>query len=360
MHNMNTTEQLTPKARSARDAEVKKYLGYGVRYLLPIAVSVLLLVWLFHRVDFREVIGIVRRGCDFRWIALMMLITMVSHIVRGIRWGIQLRAAGVPRMSVTAESVSIFGAYALNLVFSELGEVWRCLYVSRRENCRLSTVVGTDLADRASDFIVVMLLLLLCLGVAHPAIDRFMDHYAVGKELVDIGHNPWLWCAIALVAGGVWAVLHFMRHRRFIADIDASLARARDGFMVIFHMKGTTLYILLTLCIWACYFAETYVCFHAFPFTRELLELPGSAWGLVPGLVVFVFGSMSMAVPSSGGLGPWNLAVMFALSLYGISDAEGAAYSVTVWSFQAAMLIALGLFSAAYVTLERRKSRLAN
>lgn len=346
---------LTPSAEKRRDAEVKKYLGYGVKYLLPIAVSVILVVWLFHKVNFTRVIEIVRDGCDFRWILLMMLITTLSHIIRGIRWGIQLRAAGVPRMPVVAESVSIFGAYSLNLVFSELGEVWRCLYVSKREHCSLSTVVGTDIGDRISDLVVVILLLLLALVVAHPALMRFMDRYAVGEEVLDIFDNPILWCALALIASVGWGAFHLLRHRKFITDLEENLRRVYDGFAVIFHMKGTGLYILLTLGIWTCYFLETYVCFYAFPFTRALIEMPGSAWGLIPGLVVFVFGSISMAIPSNGGLGPWNLAVMFALSLYGITEAEGTAYSITVWSCQAVMLILLGLFSAAYISYSSRR-----
>lgn len=89
--------------------------------------------------------------------------------------------------------------------------------------------------------------------------------------------------------------------------------------------------------------------FQAFPFTRALVEEPGSAYGLIPGLVVFVFGSYSMAIPSNGGLGPWNLAVMFALSLYGINDTEGAAFAMVMWSFQAVWLVVQGLFSAGYV-----------
>ncbi len=96
---------------------------------------------------------------------------------------------------------------------------------------------------------------------------------------------------------------------------------------------------------------ETYLCFFAFPFTRELIAGPGNAWGLIPGLVVFVFGSWSMIVPSNGGLGPWNIAVMFALSLYGVTDTDGAAYSIICWSFQAFTLICLGVFSAFYIML---------
>ena len=119
-------------------------------------------------------------------------------------------------------------------------------------------------------------------------------------------------------------------------------------------MKGRLAYVFLTLGIWTCYFLETYCCFFAFPFTRDLVHIPGSCYGLIPGLVVFVFGSFSMAVPSNGGLGPWNIAVMYALMLYGISHTDAAAYSIVAWGFQAIMLIALGIFSAFYITITNR------
>jgi len=64
-----------------------------------------------------------------------------------------------------------------------------------------------------------------------------------------------------------------------------------------------------------------------------------------------------MAIPSNGGLGPWNLAVMFALSLYGISDTQGASFSMVMWGCQAAWLVVLGLFSAGYVIREKARQR---
>lgn len=82
-------------------------------------------------------------------------------------------------------------------------------------------------------------------------------------------------------------------------------------------------------------------------------------WGLIPGLVVFVFGSISIAVPSNGGLGPWNIAVMFALSLYGVSNSEGAAYSLVCWSFQAITQVVAGLFSIGYMQWDRKRRRVA-
>lgn len=334
---------------------LRKWIEKIARYLIPFLVSAGMVVWLFHKVDIHEMMRVIREGCDFRWIVVMMLITALSHVIRGIRWGIQLRAVGVPRMSVVAESVAIFGAYALNLVFSGVGEAWRCVYVSRRENTPLSTVVGTDLGDRISDAVVVLMLLGLALVVAKGPIDTFISHYAIGEDIRHFSDDPRLWCAVILGLTLVWAALYFFRKYRYIEKIDSSLKNVWQGFKVLFTMKGVGAYVVLTLGIWLCYFMETYVCFYAFPFTRALIDSPGSVYGLIPGLVVFVFGSFSMAVPSNGGLGPWNIAVMFALSIYGIGNTEGAAFSMVMWSFQAAMLVMLGVFSAIYIAATKRK-----
>lgn len=334
---------------------LQKWIEKIARYLIPFLVSAGMVVWLFHKVDIHEMMRVIREGCDFRWIVVMMLITALSHVIRGIRWGIQLRAVGVPRMSVVAESVAIFGAYALNLVFSGVGETWRCVYVSRRENTPLSTVVGTDLGDRSSDAVVVLMLLGLALVVAKGPIDTFISHYAIGEDIRHFSDDPRLWCAVILGLTLVWAALYFFRKYRYIEKIDSSLKNVWQGFKVLFTMKGVGAYVVLTLGIWLCYFMETYACFYAFPFTRALIDSPGSAYGLIPGLVVFVFGSFSMAVPSNGGLGPWNIAVMFALSIYGIGNTEGAAFSMVMWSFQAAMLVMLGVFSAIYIAATKRK-----
>ena len=337
-------------------ASTRKIFSKIADYAVPVALSVGLVVWLLHKVKLQDIVTVVRQGCDVWCIIAMMAITTLSHMIRGIRWGIQLRAAGVPRMPVVRESVSIFGAYALNLVVPRLGEVWRCLYVSRRENVKISTVVGTDLGDRISDLVVVMALFILALFVAHGAIVDFVTKYSFGREITRIVDDPWLWLGVAAAVGVLWWIAHAFRGMKWMEEVDGSVDRIWQGFKVLFTMRGKTAYVLLTLGIWICYFMETYVMFFAFPFTRELVATPGTAWGLVPGLVVFVFGSFSMAIPSNGGLGPWNVAVMFALTLYGVSDAQGAAFSMVMWGCQAAWLVVLGLFSAAYVIRDNKKA----
>ncbi|MDE6717624.1 MAG: hypothetical protein K2J70_05450, partial [Muribaculaceae bacterium] len=67
--------------------------------------------------------------------------------------------------------------------------------------------------------------------------------------------------------------------------------------------------------------------------------------------------SCGRAVPSNGGLGPWNIAVMFGLALYGISDAEGTAFSMLQWSGQTVMLIILGVFTMIYISRDGGRKR---
>ncbi|HBI57601.1 MAG TPA: hypothetical protein DDY12_00920 [Porphyromonadaceae bacterium] len=336
--------------------DLKHRIFAAVRYIVPVAVSAGLVAWLLQKVNIHQVIGIIRQGCDFSYIAVMMFLTMLSFIIRGIRWGIQLRAAGVPRMSPVLESVSIFGAYALNLVFPWLGEGWRCVFVSRRERVPLSTVIGTDIGDRGSDAVVILMLAGAAFAVARPALDRFMARYAIGRDITRITDDPRLWLAVIAVVSILWLIGHFGKRFRYVRAVEGSLTQIWDGFKVMFTMKGIGAYVVLTAGIWICYFFETYACLYAFPFTRELIHAPGSCAGLIPGLVVFVFGSFSMGVPSNGGLGPWNIAVIFALSLYGIGQTEGAAYSVVVWGFQTLMTILLGIFSAVYIMADKRKN----
>lgn len=325
------------------------YIEKGLRYLLPIAVSVGLILWLFHKVNIHEVAGVLKQGVNYWWLAAMMVVLVISRTIRGIRWGYQLRAAGVPRMTPTAEAMSIYGAYALNLVFSWVGEAWRCIFVARRKHAPLSTVIGTDIGDRASDAIVVIVLVIFSFFVARPALDKFMDYYAVGREMLHFFTDAWVWCCVAVFLAFLLGAARIWRHTKAVRNVEKVFMQLWQGFKVLFTMPHQFIYWTLTICIWVCYFLMTYLCFFAFPFLHDLITAPGMVYGLVPGLIVFVFGSCSIAVPSTGGLGPWNLAVMFALSLYGIGNAESAAYSLVVWGFQTGIQILLGIICAVYV-----------
>ena len=352
----NFLRQKWKKLENNRSFEiVKKIIGYIFRYGFPLAVSIFLILWLFHKVKFHEVMDIVHQGCNYWFIGIMMVVTMFSLMVRGVRWGLQLQAAGVKPLTVTCEFSALFGAYALNLVFPQMGEAWRCVFVSKRQKAPLSTVIGTDIGDRFIDWIIIMILFILSLIVAHPYIMEFMNHYEIGREVKKVVDNITLWLSLGGCIAFFVAVLYFFRSRKWVQTITMNIKRMWKGFSIVFRMKLWWLYLLLSILTWVGYFIEIYICLFAFDYTDALIHKPGMAYGLLPGLVACVFGSLSMGIPSNGGLGPWNLAIMFALSLFGITSADGTAFSLVVWTFQSFTYVALGIFALVYIMVTGRK-----
>lgn len=332
----------------------KKALSATIRFGLPLALTVLLVAYMFSKVDFADMWNQIRHGVDYWWILLAMAISIVSHVARAARWRLQLDALGI-RPPFMALCCSIFGCYALNLVFPRLGEVWRCTYISTSQKAPFPSVLGSMIGDRLADTLMVLLLLLLCFVVAAPALNAFLTKYPVGRDLVGLISQPWFWAAAAGAIVIAWSLLRTFRDTRLVSKLREMALNMWRGFFVVATMKGRGRFLLLTLAIWGCYYLQLYVAFYAFDFTRALCTAPGNAFGLVPCLLAFVLSSISMAIPSNGGLGPWNLAIMFGLAVYGVSDQQGTAFSMLQWSGQTVMLIILGIFTMAYIAVTRKK-----
>lgn len=352
---MNQADQSPSSPTETTPSTTRRLLGFALRYLLPLALTVALLWYLFKKVDFSRMMEIIRHGADLRWILLAMGISVFSHIFRAARWRLQLKGLGI-RPPFLALCCSIFGTYALNLVFPRLGEVWRCTYISRLEKSPFTTVFGSMVADRLADTLTVLLLVLLTFILASPALTAFLEKYPVGRSLLELLYNPLVWVAGIAVCLVIFLVF---RHYRYTGIIQKMIGWGKElwqGFTVVVTMQGRWKFLILTLCIWSCYFIQLYVAFFAFPFTTALTKEPGLSFGLIPCLVAFVLSSIGMAIPSNGGLGPWNIAVMFGLALYGISDTQGTAFSMLQWSGQTVMLVILGIFTMIYISIHKKQS----
>lgn len=334
----------------------KNWLTLAFRYLLPLALTVALVWYMFHKIDFAAMKEILREGVDYWWILLAMGISIFSHVFRAARWKLQLNALGI-KVPFMALCCSIFGCYALNLVFPRLGEVWRCTYISKRGSAPFTTVLGSMVSDRLTDTVSVLLLTLLTFIVANSAIRSFLNEYPIGQDLVSLAENPFFWIAIALGITLIVSVFYFGRNNRIVGKLLQWLKELWMGVASLWNMKGRFRFILLTIAIWGTYFVQLYVAFFAFGFTRDLCSNPHLAFGLTPCLVAFVLSSIGMAIPSNGGLGPWNIAVMFGLAVYGVSNTEGTTFSMVQWSGQTVMLILLGIYTMIYIAMTKKYDR---
>ena len=333
------------------DTRTRKILGKAASYGIPLIVSAGLCYVLFTSIDFGEMAAIVRSQCRPQWIAAALAVSVFSHVLRAARWRIQLRALGLAT-SLWEITLSVFGMYAVNLVFPRLGEIWRTTFVARRSGAPFAQVFGSMIAERMCDTLTVLALSAVTFACASGHMLDYL-HGSGAETAARVAaalSSPWLWAGAALAAAAAW--IFVARSRSAAAEKTRGLLRGLwKGFAVIASMPGRGLFLLLTAAIWGCYFLQLYLAFFAFPFTASLAAGPG---GTLAVLVTFVMSSISMGVPSNGGIGPWQWAVIFALGSYGIAATAAGAFANVVLGSQTLMLIALGLFTFATITITNK------
>lgn len=320
---------------------------------IPLVISVGLCWLLFRDFDFADMWRIITTECDFRWIIGGLVIATMSHVFRAMRWRMQLQALGidVPLFSVV---LSIFGTYSVNLVFPRLGELWRTGYIARRHNAPFTEVFGSMVADRTADTITVALLTLLSFALSSSVIlAYFNQNEGLGKDILALATDPGMWAGIALVFVLGWRIAHTRRGKAVIARLRGIFKGLWDGFSVVTTMPGRGKWLLLTIAIWACYYGQLVIAMEAFDFTSAVQH----NYGLQATLVAFVLSSISMGVPSNGGIGPWQWAIIFALGIYGVDSASASAFANLVLGCNTLLLIALGLFTFACIALDRHDNK---
>ncbi|MDE5608212.1 MAG: flippase-like domain-containing protein [Muribaculaceae bacterium] len=336
----------------------RRMLGFFLKIIIPMIVSVGLCWILFRGDSLEELVAVMKERCDYRWILAMTLLLSLTYLIRAVRWGQQLEAVGV-KASLWTRVVSIFGTYAVNLVFPRLGEVWRCGFVAHRERAQFSVVAGTVIADRLADLLSGISFILATLLFGHDAIRRFISRYpAFYDSLMRIVTSPWLWIAVAVaVIAAVW----FLRG----SGGGAVMTRLRnfgrglwDGFYGIRLMRHKWRWLALTIALWGCYFTQMILAFQAFQFTQDIF----AGHGIVAVLVCFTLGSMAMGVPSNGGIGPYQIALIFGLSLYmpdsadpAVFEMESKAFANVVLGASTLLSVLLGLIAFLSIALSKRR-----
>lgn len=344
------TEQTKQPTKASAQQTNRKWTTW-LKYAISLAVSVGLCYLLFTDIDFNEMIEIVRRDCDFKWIGAMLALSLFSYLFRALRWRLQLVALGI-RPTLFYVVLSMFGTYAVNLVFPRLGEVWRSGYIAQRQNASFTAVFGSMVAERLADTITVALICLLAFTMASGALIDYLagstGTFEAAKALLS---SPWLWLTLTVIAAVLWWLIHRQSANPAIQKTQRALRQLWQGFAVIAKMPGKGMWLLWTACIWVCYYTQFMLSFLAFPATTSVIQ----TYGFTAVLVGFAMSSLSMGVPSNGGIGPWQWAVIFALGIYGVDNATAGAFANVVLGSQTLMQIILGIFTFIVIAFDKRR-----
>lgn len=320
------------------------------RYIIPLIISVGLCYVLFRGVDLSEIWSNMQR-CNITLFLASLLFSIGAQLARAYRWRLQLRPIGIdPPAPVMINS--IFGTYAVNLVLPRLGEIWRTGYISQRQHAPFASVLGSMIADRLADTLAVIVITAITFVSTHAAMEKFASTTDIGSRIVAFIHSPWIW-VVMLTGAALLIWLMAFRHTSQALIRTATLIRnAWQGFAGILRMPHKALWLGLTAAIWSCYFTEMWISMLAFTDTAALLR----THGITAALITFVFGTIAMAIPSQGGIGPWQGAVVLALSgLYGMEHSMALSFATLSLGLQTLLTITLGMYTFTAIAVEKRR-----
>jgi hypothetical protein len=194
------------------------------------------------------------------------------------------------------------------------------------------------ITERIVDVVVLFLFTAVVVLFDFGRIVEFVGQnpLVIGKVKAVIS-SPVLWAVLLWLVVGIVFYLRRNARKKGKNRIGELIQGFVEGMKSVRAMKRYKAYIAHSFFIWLMYYLMLYAFFFSFEFTRGL--------GPLAGLTTFVFSSFAMVAPVQGGIGAWHFMAESALSLYGISAANGKIFALLAHSVTQLVILVVGAVS---------------
>ena len=306
--------------------------------------SVGLLAWALHDVQFADVITHVKRA-DLALLAATVVLATLTFPIRALRWRALLRdPAGRPLPLAALWDAVAIGFMANNLLPARAGEFARAWVASRNTPVRFTTALGSIGVERVFDGLTM--LGLMAVAIAAPSFPR--DAMIGGVSLVHIATVGAIVFGAALVLAVIvvvnpapWlrlldVIAHRLLPQRFAATVRSAIEGLVDGLAALRSPSRFAGVVAWSIVLWLVNAASFAICFRAFN-----LPVPLEGALLLQGIIGF-----GVAVPSSPGyVGVFEVATRVTLGIYAIDPGRALSYALTYHLTTFLPIIGLGLWS---------------
>lgn len=279
-------------------------------------VAIGLLVYALKDVSF-DLLGQQFSQANYTLIFLVGLVMMLSYVLRGKRWQLQLQALGY-KPSVLRTTVAMQTGLIASMIVLGSGELTRCITLQRTDGVPISQGVGSAMAERIIDMFMLILILLLTVVLEFGR----MHYYIEGLTLRISG----VYLSLGAIGGLIllsllikWAFTKpIVRDHPLVAKGFSVFQGFKRGFLAIRQVPKPALFITLTILNQGMAWLGTYLMLLALDSTASL---PATA-----ALTILATSSLGgLAVPTQSSIGTFHFLVSRVLILYGFTSADGAA-----------------------------------
>lgn len=301
------------------------------------------LLWLsFRKLDLQNVYKEISHA-DYAWLALSLLLTIISHLFRAARWNLLIGTLNYKtRLSTTF--FALMTGYLVNTGVPRLGEFVRCGVLAKKEKIPFNALFGTVISERILDLLVFLIFFVLIIIFQLTLLRDFL-HEFFGPFFNDVFANIW---SISLFFGGIiliflMAFIYWRRNRAtlktkaFYQKTHDFLMGLLDGVKTIKTMKRKGLFLFYTVAIWFFYILMIYVAFFMLKETSHL--------NFIAGITVLTLGSLGIIAPVPGGIGAYHFVVKAILTeIYHISPDASISFATLTHAGQTLLNIVVGAF----------------
>ena len=269
------------------------------------------------------------KDAKIKYILLSMFLGISSHLSRAYRWNYMLNSLGYYPKFVN-NVLSIFISYLANLGIPRSGEILRATVMQTYESIPFDKGLGTILAERLIDLIILFFLIFLFLFLETDIL------LPIIKEKASLYFNNYKLFLTVLFFLLSTLILIKVFKKGLVQKFYAFVKGIGSGFNSVINMQNKIYYIAHTIFIWSIYLLVFYVMKFSISGT-ELLDFKSL-------LISFIFGAISITT-TNGGIGVYPLSISMALSFYGLPLETSLAFGWILWTSQTIIVILFGLMS---------------
>ena len=181
------------------------------------------------------------RHANLRLYALAVAAFGLSMGVRGLRWRLLLRNAGEHVGTFSAFEI-IFASFFVNCVIpAKMGDVYRAFLVRQRDHVGASKALGTIIAERLLDLLVLMTLLVITGAITfHNRVPRVLVPYVVAGAV------------LSTIGIGVVVLMGLGRGKRLVQRLPVRLHDRYENFRhgTVQSLTPWPFLVLLTILVW--------------------------------------------------------------------------------------------------------------
>ena len=312
-----------------------------LKVTIPLLLGVIILYFLYKGTNFSELWATIQT-VNWGILFFSLLFGLSGNVIRGLRWELIVKPLGYsPKKSNLIYAV--LGSYAVNFALPRLGEVWRTTVIAKEEKIPISKLIGTLIIDRVFDMVMVILFIIAAFFLNVREFYQNRQSF----DIPDILVSPSFYLYLLLGIVTILFVFFLLRENKIVKNVWLFFVNLWRDILSVKRMKEKNKFIFYTFGIWISYFLYFFITFFAFDFTSGL--------GISAALFVFALSSVSMAIPSNGGLGPWQAAVVVGLCAFAINAEDAKAFATAVFAVQSIWVVLCGLFGIVMLSVKKKK-----